>query len=240
MPISLGVVRVAMVGVAIAFLCRPRKTAWFCAMVGLQVASVTIELPVMSNCWLFTGIVNFGILAAAWRASRAKSDPFQTLEIEDIYQQAAPMLRVSLILLYAFTALAKYNSDFFRVDVSAAAYFAKVMLESNVALSFMSEWTSVGLSAIGVTVFAETAIPLMLLMPRMRRYAVLMGMVFHTVLAHNPHVSVFDFSAMMFALYVTFVPEDFFEKVTTNSKTRWVCVLAEYRGWILSALMLAS
>ncbi len=63
-PISLGVVRVAMVGVAIAFLCRPRKAAWFCAMVGLQVASVTIELPVMSNCWLFTGIVNFGILAS--------------------------------------------------------------------------------------------------------------------------------------------------------------------------------
>ena len=105
---ELAVVRILMVISAIAVIWRPRDARLFVSMVAMQLMSVLIQLPGMSNCWMFSGIVGTGILAAAIRVKR-QPVPFSTISI---YEEVVPFLRIALITFYSLAALAKYNQDF--------------------------------------------------------------------------------------------------------------------------------
>jgi hypothetical protein len=234
LSIALMVVRFGLIAAAVGVICRLNDARMFVAMLVLQVTAVLLELPAMSNCWLFTGIVNLGVLVAAFRASRRRAEP---LTCETIYAESVPLLRCSLLLLYGLAALAKYNRDFLNPELSAAAYFTHLFLESlgvsidSPLLDSMSIWG---------TIVIETGLPILLFIPKTRRYAIVLGMVFHTILAHNHNLSVFDFNAMLFALYVAFAPADLLAKVRYTEESKWVFRAVWYRLPVVLTLIAVS
>lgn len=65
-------------------------------------------------------------------------------------------------------------------------------------------------------------------------------MMFHTILAHNHNLSVFDFNAMLFALYVTFAPTDLLAKVRYTEESKWVFRAVRYRLPLVLSLIAIS
>src|SRR5262245_25104565 len=61
---ALVVVRILLVAAALWTLHDPRDARRFMVLLALQIASVCIELPGMSNCWLFTGLLGVALLGA--------------------------------------------------------------------------------------------------------------------------------------------------------------------------------
>lgn len=216
---------------AIAVIWRPRDARLFVSMVALQLASVLIQLPGMSNCWMFSGIAGIGILAGAIRVSRS-SKPFSTISI---YEEVVPFLRVALIAFYSLAALAKYNHDFLNPESSDAAYIAYMFADS----FRLPAWDVIGTGGIWGALFFETAIPILLFLPVTRRHGVLLGLFFHTVLAHNPKMRVIDFNAMLFAMYVTFTPDSFARTLWEDAvaRTTWIATLVRNRMLVLLSLV---
>ncbi|HSJ68213.1 MAG TPA: hypothetical protein VK921_11080 [Anditalea sp.] len=63
------------------------------------------------------------------------------------------------------------------------------------------------------TIIIETLIPLLLIFKRTRNIGVLIGLLFHNVIAYNNHNGYYDFSSMIFALYFLFTPAIFGIKI---------------------------
>ena len=231
--VPLMVVRVLIVGSALATLHDPSDVRRFLGMLVLQIVSVLIELPAMSNCWLFTGLLGVGLVGAHLEAFNRRG---RATTVESVYEIYAPAARVSLLVMYAFAALAKYNTDFFDAKASCAALFYRVFAASASlpAVGWMT-WVSI----VG-TIAAETALPVFLAPRATRRYAIVFGMGFHTLLAHNPNIAVYDFNAMLFALYVTFAPADFFAAVRPRPSIRTAFWVARNRLAVFGALTVIS
>lgn len=231
--VPLMVVRVLIVASALATLHDPYDVRRFVAMLLLQIASVLIELPGMSNCWLFTGLLGVGLAGAHLEAFRRHG---RGTTVESVYEIYAPAARVALLTMYGFAALAKYNTDFFDDKASCAALFYRVFAASASlpAIPWMSSVSVIG------TIAAETALPIFLYPKATRRYAIVFGMAFHTVLAHNPNIAVYDFNAMLFALYVTFAPADFFAALRPRPSIRSAFWVARRRVPVFVALTLVS
>lgn len=232
--VALMVLAVVMSGLAFAVLCRPGHTGLFLALIAVQLAGVIAELPVMSNVWLFTGFLDVGILGAAVVATRSRAG---RCGLEDIYAISAPLLRCSLVAIYVFAVVAKFNSDFLDPEVSCAAYLYRVMASTEAYLpsSALMERAAVPLSLV-----AETSLPLLFVFRRTRNYAIVAGMLFHTLLAASPLVNVFDFNALLFTLYVAMAPENFPKRLIQHPVSRFAIWVTEQRVVVFGLLVMLS
>ncbi len=110
------------------------------------------------------------------------------------WDDLAPLLRGEAILLYAAAAFAKLNTDFLDPAVSSAVPMA-------MRLPLAGDW--VARPAIYGTIGVEASLAVLLAVPRTRRAGVVVGLLFHAVLALAGNV---PFAAVMAAVYVAFVP----------------------------------
>lgn len=228
-------VRVVNVLLGLALICWPHRAQWLAAVSLAHIVSVSIELPAMSNCWLFSGLLSVGILGTlAMTAVRLGRWQVATKEA---YQTLSPTLRWSLIVLYLFAALAKYNWDFFDPQQSCAAYLFRIFAQS-ARIENVGNWLG-QVSIIGTLVF-ETGLPILFCFSFGRRYAIVVGLAFHTFLAHNHNLSVYDFNAMLAALYVTFLPPEYVGSLRETADTAWAFQIARNRQWIFLGLVLLS
>jgi len=228
-------VRVGNVALALATVCWPQQARWLVALSLSHVVSVGIEMPAMSNCWLFSGLLSLGIVGSYSWTSRAQAGRWTATA--DFYQRLAPTLRWSLITLYALAALAKYNRGFFDPDHSCAAYFFRLFAQS-ARIETLPTWLA--WSAIIGTIVIETGLPILFCLASRRRYAILIGLAFHTFLAHNHNLSVYDFNAMLAALYVTFLPSDYVAMLPETPETAWAFRIARNRQILFPGLVLLS
>ena len=232
--LALMVFAVAMSGLAFAVLCKPGSTSLFLTLIAVQLAGVAAELPAMSNCWLFTGFLDVGILGAAVVAMRRGSG---RCGLEDIYRISAPFLRCSLVAIYGFAVVAKLNSDFFDPDVSCATHLYRVMASTE---TYLPSSVSMERAAIPMALLGEASLPVLFLFRRTRTYAIVAGMLFHTLLAASPLVSVFDFNALLFALYVTMAPENFPKLLMQHRASRLAVRIARHRFVVFGILAVLS
>lgn len=161
------------------------------------------EAPFLSNHWLLAGFVNLAILLAV-ATGVVRRRPHDRADLAD---RLLPVARLSLLCFYAFAAFAKLNSDFFDRSVSCAPFFYK---ESTQSLGL--DWLSFGGAAwvdwlaIVATTAIELSVPILLVRPSTRRAGVVVALVFHAVLALDRTHEFFDFSSLLFALFVLFLP----------------------------------
>ncbi len=209
-PITLAV------AVAAALVILLPQALWpFMLMLGLSLGNTLDWMPYQPNHILFEFIMNGGMLVALlWTLMRRAGGPGPAQE-EPAFRRAlfdsfAPFVRISLLLLYFYAVLHKLNWDYFNVNFSCGPFLLGgygdrlPFLPDSLAMQWASVWG---------TIAVETAIPLLLCFRRTRSAAVLLGFGFHFLLALHPHRGLFSFTALLFALYLLFLPADLPDKI---------------------------
>ncbi len=180
-------------------LLRPTSVVRFAVVTAAEVVSVALDMPFVGShrlLELISGAVVLGYLV--WTTLRSRQVPAPGAVFEGI----APFLRVSLLVVYASSALAKMNTSFFDPTVSCASSMSRQIVWFDPSL-LNGQWQVE--PAIWGTVLIEVTLPVLLAVRRTRLLALAVGAGFHTVLALAGNV---PFSALAFALYVMFLPLD--------------------------------
>jgi hypothetical protein len=180
-------------------LARPSSLPRLLLFAAVQIGDAWSHSPWIPNHWLFTAFANLTLLLA-WAAQAARR---RSLAVEGgaLLRCAAPALRAQVLLLYGFAFFHKLNRDFLSPQVSCAAELYDWQLA---ALPFLPQGQAFRAAAIHATLALELAIPLLLALRRTRGAGVLLGLLFHGLLALNPLSGFYNFSAMLVALYVVF------------------------------------
>ncbi len=176
----------------------------FLLLISLQLVDVYDVMPYTSNHWLFTAFVNITIIQALlYHVIKNKS--FRVEESRWL-ETFAPVVRIELLLLYFYAVFHKLNSGFFTPASSCATDLLKAQhLDAVIPLS-----PAFFAANAYFTLIIETAIPILLCFRRTRNWGVLIGVVFHFILAYSSYNAFFDFSSMVLALYALFINPHFF------------------------------
>ena len=168
-------------------------------------ATVWGEAPALGNHWLLVGFVDLAVvMAIAVGLVRRRR-----LDRLDLARRLLPVARLCLLVFYGFAAFAKLNAAFFDRSVSCAVFYFK---ESTSSLGLAGlqlggagwvEWV-----VIVATAVIELSIPVLLIRRRTRHLGVVVGLVFHGLLALDRSHQFFDFSAVLAALFVLFLPPE--------------------------------
>jgi hypothetical protein len=178
---------------AIVVILKPSSGLWLTIMALAQLCDLVWEMPLSPDHWMLVGFVDLALLLTmAVRRSWSLAS----------VQAALPAARVIVLIAYSAAALAKYNSTFLEPVTSCATAMAS-------ASSFgLSDALHAGPLWLIMTIGTETSIPIMLLVPRLRRHGVRIGMIFHLMLTVSPVIAVEDFSAALYALFFLFLSDE--------------------------------
>ncbi|HEV7500726.1 MAG TPA: hypothetical protein VGQ33_12015, partial [Vicinamibacteria bacterium] len=177
----------------------PRSVGLLLPFLVVEASVVVSEAPDVTNHWLFTLIVAVTVLVAAgavWR--RPREGP---LPPDALFDAFAPVVRVEVLLLYAFAILHKLNRGYFDPVWSCAVALAPDGVPPG--------------AAIAGSLAAEAGIVLLLVLPRTRLLGIALGAAFHIYLGSG-HFD--DFSAMLAALYVLFAPPDLVARAAEGAR----------------------
>ena len=178
---------------------RPTSVTRFLLMLAAEVVAVALDLPYVGDHTLLVLVTGACVLGdVGWTGLLTRGLP----EPGALFERIAPFLRVQLLILYLFAALAKMNTAFFDPRLSCAASMSRQVVWFDPRF-LEGSWPIV--PAIWGTVGIEAALPVLLAVPRTRVLGVMVGLAFHTVLAFAGNV---PFSALALALYVAFLPPD--------------------------------
>ena len=184
--------------VAIVVLVRPRSRGPLLVLAALGPVIAWFEAPVLGNHWLVVAFVDLALLASL--AARGLTRLEQTF---------MPLARWVLIAFYSFAAFAKLNHAFFTPEVSCATFYLDELARSmHVTLHSQggAGWTHlVPFAVAGV----EVSVPFLLLIRRTRHIGVVVGLVFHGFIAVDQTHLFADFSSVLDALFILFLPAAF-------------------------------
>jgi hypothetical protein len=184
---------------------RPSSLARLTGLLVAQVWATWEKMPEISNHWLLAFVMALTmLLALAVAKVRARSG---AIDRAQVYLDIAPALRLQMVMLYAWAAFHKLNRDYFDPQVSCAAVMANAVASQ---LPFVPNAAWAQPVAIAGSILVESAIPLFFCVRRLRWIALLVGAGFHIFLVLSPYPSnrVYNFSALLLALYFLFAPFD--------------------------------
>jgi len=202
-------------------LLSPASVGRFAAMLAAEVVSVARDMPAVGSHTLLVAVAGASVLACAAPGVRRSGRPPRPGEL---FEQIAPFLRGSLLLVYAAAALAKLNTDFLDAATSCAVAMSRQVAWFDPDL-LDGSWRAS--PAIWGTLLVEASLPVLLAVRRTRRLGLLAGVTFHAVLALAGNV---PFSALALAFYVAFLPRDTparLRRLTAAAEPR----LARVAGW---------
>lgn len=190
--IAHGVPAVLVGAGAAAVVAAPRSRL---AFAGLAVAiwlSIWQEAPFLGNHWLLAGM-----LAAAVVLGSLDRRP------------ASPVVAAQAVLLvfYGFAAFAKLNVDFFDPVTSCATFYAAESAAS-MGWDVARPTGAAGLALVIGPALVELLVPVLLLVRRTRLAGVGLAVAFHAVLAIDHRHQFYDFTTLLVAVFVTFLPGD--------------------------------
>lgn len=197
---------------ALAMLVLPAR-AWragalcmtlLCAMV---LVTAWVESPVVGNHWLVASLVSLGFLFAIGHvAVTRRAEPRAVLE-----QLFFPVARGVFFVFYSFSALAKVNGAFFDPTVSCANFFADETLRSLGFDSPNTVGTGFWRQLLPITVvMVEIGVVVLLARRNTRVWGVLLAVMFHGLIGLDGHHPFADFTSLVYALLILFLPDDFF------------------------------
>jgi hypothetical protein len=187
-----------------AVLIRPGAVPALAALAVTSLVLLWEEAPILGNHWLLVGLVDLAVLFAfAMSAVRRRFT-----DRIDMAERLFPAARLCLLCFYFFAAFAKLNSAFFDRSVSCAAFFFRESTESIGVDGIRfggAAWPEQ--VVIVATIATELSIPILLLRRRTRPIGVLLGLAFHFLVAVDQTHQFYDFSSVLFALFVLFLPQ---------------------------------
>jgi len=204
-------------------LLRPRWLPGFAAMHALRIATFAWDSPDTANHQLLYAIASAVVLCAYPLAAHRKAG---RPSAQDWLETFAPVLRLSLFVLYFFGVLHKLNRDYFDPRVSCGVnIFVGVAPAWLDALATSSRASRISL--IAGSLLLESAVPWLLAFGRTRRAGIAVGALFHVFLG----LRFYAFSSGLLALYALFVPTSVWELASAR--------VAELRarGGVLAALL---
>jgi hypothetical protein len=206
-PTTLKVSQALLSLAAVWLILQPKKLAPLVVVAILGLITAWFEAPRLGNHWLLTGFVDVAILLSLAVARRGGK-----FDRQAFVGSVLPTARWCLIVFYSFAAFAKLNSAFFNPDVSCGAFFF-----DETARGYGLP-TPIAVGAGGLerlipfgAAMTELAIPVLLIGQRTRVLGVLVGLFFHSFIALDRIHLFVDFSAVLAALFLLFMPHEFAE-----------------------------
>ena len=190
---------------AIWLLLRPSHHLPLLLLALLGPITAWLEAPVLGNHWLLVTFVDLALLLSAMTTLRDRR-----IDRDSLAKVFLPLARWCLVLFYCFAGFSKLNSAFFDTAVSCGTYYFDEAARS-MGLDLPLTTGAGGLArlvpfAVSIT---ELSIPILLLSRRTRVFGVLLGLIFHSLIALD-HLHLFvDFSSVLVALFVLFLPDQF-------------------------------
>ena len=183
---------------AIGLIIKPGSVIRLGLLILLQLYGVALQLPGVSNHWLFTTFVNLTILQALiYLIIRGRS---LAVRPGELIRTFGPAVRLELLLLYFFTVLHKLNRGFFSPAFSCAG----VLYKAQNAQALLPVTLPILQGTIYLTITVELLIPGLLFFRKTRNVGLLLGLAFHGTIALNPFNGFYDFSGMIFGVYLLF------------------------------------
>jgi hypothetical protein len=204
-PTLLGLSHVAAGVASISVLLRPRSSGRLLVLAALGVVTCWLEAPFLGNHWLIAAFVDLALLASA--ATCWTRDGLDTARLAARF---LPLARWSLLAFYAFAAFSKLNHAFFEPAVSCGNFYADELAGSLGFGRFRSADGGGWAVLVPISVVAiEASIPVLLVRRRWRHIGVVVGLVFHSAVALDMTHLFSDFSSVLAALFVLFLPTSF-------------------------------
>jgi hypothetical protein len=194
---------------ALLVLLKPGHLGSLALLAAATLLSAWVEAPVLGSHWLLESLIDIGFLVALLYARQGRS--FDRRRLGAVF---FPTARVSLLCFYSFAAFSKLNSAFVDSHVSCANFFAGETIRS---LGLPSQWLGgSGLAAAAIpyaTIAVECSVPLLLLIPKTRHFGVGLALAFHSLIGLDLSHPFSDFSMALAALFLLFLPGDFWTGV---------------------------
>ncbi len=199
---------------AVFLLGRPSSSHRLALLAAMQLLDTGWILPYAPDHQLLAAVVNLVVLGSfALDAARRTGGGER---VDGLIDRVAPAARVLLLVGYAAAAIAKYNVDYVDPLTSCGAFLAETasygLIDRDHGLSLVPLWG---------TLVIESMVPILLLVPRTRRWGVLLGGAFHYLVSLSPAVGVADFTFLLFALYFLFLPKDQGAAIGRRVVARW-------------------
>jgi len=172
-----------------------------------------LESPVMGNHWLVVTLVSLGIVGATVHSAvRGRSTA-----LLDTTRVLEPMARGVFFVFYSFTTLSKVNRGFLDPIVSCGTYFTDETARSigwgSLNTAGSPFWGRVVVTAI---IIVELSVVALLVIRRTRVLGVFVAVVFHGIIGLDGLHSFADFSSLVYALLLLFLPAEFFTAVSAR------------------------
>jgi hypothetical protein len=149
------------------------------------------EAPFIGNHWQLAALVSVAMLIALTR-----QDPWGWFSVT---------ARWMFLGFYTWAAVAKLNSAFFDPAVSCGLVYANQALGSWGLPAIGADSALTWIPIVG-SALIELSIPVLLVMPRTRVLGVAVGIVFHGLISLDLAQHFYDFTALLIALLVLFLP----------------------------------
>lgn len=188
LPSAVGFVNLAVGLVGLALSIVPDRRLLLGASI-FALASLFLEMPFTGNHWLLAGLAGLAIILTG-------AEPRRYL----------PVLRSTFLVFYGFAAFSKLNYGFFDPTVSCAVYYGNQSLGA-LGLAPVGEGSPMRALLVWLTAAIELSIVPLLLIRRTRYLGVVAALIFHIAISFDLGQHFYDFTAVLGALLVTFLPE---------------------------------
>ena len=201
---------VALGAAAVALLVVPRCVPLLAIVCVLTPITAWEEAPVLGNHWLLASLVALALLLAMAIGSLRRP-----LDLGDaLDRDGLPTARLVFLVAYGFAALSKFNSSFADPTVSCANLFLDQVTRSigidGVHASSGAGWTHL----VPIVVMAiEASVVVLLALAPTRVLGVLLALVFHGIISLDTEHSFSDFTGLVVALALLFLPDEWFAEL---------------------------
>jgi hypothetical protein len=145
----------------------------------------------------------------------------------------APLMQMSVAILYFFTVFHKINRAYFNPDVSCAS---TMLHEIGGLYPIIPAGVFADNLAIYGTLLIEGLIPILMLIPRTRLAGGVLALGFHAMLSLHPHPGIYSFTATIVSLLSWFIPSGFFINIQPAPKVLKALNIL----WIVTCIMVTA
>lgn len=209
-PTPLGILFVAVAVCALWMLWQPGDLRPLLALAVLSPITVVLETPIVGNHWVLEALTDVALLVTAALSLRSRR-----IDVARLMSRFLPVARMLLLIFYAFAAFSKINSGFIDPAVSCSVVFSNEIARSyGIPFAPIQSW--LGPVIPWAIIVIEGSIPALLFIRRTRHLGVVVGLVFHAFIGLDLQHWFSDFSSGLNALFILFIPEQFFTQTVSG------------------------